>query len=109
MKTPSLFPPAHHNAPLGTSEVAARRVAPRTPNNRERILTLIRERGALGLTDDEGEALLNMGPQSYTPRRGELVKQGLIVDSGRRRKTESGCPAVVWVAAEHTEDAVGVV
>jgi hypothetical protein len=101
MKTPSLFPPARHNAPPGTSEVAARRVATRTPSRRKRILALIRERGALGLTDDEGEAVLNMGPQSYTPRRGELVKQGLIVDSDRRRKTASGCPAVVWVVVEY--------
>ncbi len=98
--TPSLFPPAHHNAPAGTSEVAARGIAPRTPNDRKRVLALIRKRGALGLTDDEGERVLKMRASSYTPRRGELVSQGLIVDSGRRRPTESGRPAAVWVAVE---------
>lgn len=96
----SPLPPAHHNAPPGTSDAAARWVAPFTPNMRERVYAFILDRGQDGATDDEGEAALGIKPQSYTPRRGELVADGRVVDSGRRRKTTSGTPAAVWIAAE---------
>lgn len=95
------IPPAHHNAPPGTSQIAARRTVSRAPTQRARVHALIRESGADGLTDDEGEALLGLCPQSYTPRRGELVKCGLVVDSERRRNTGSGCPAAVWIVPEY--------
>lgn len=94
-------PPAHHNAPAGTSEVAAKRITGHARTQHARILALIHERGAEGLTDDEGEAQLGIKPQSYTPRRGELVKIGLVVDSGKRRNTDSKRPAAVWVTPEH--------
>lgn len=100
-------PPAHHNAPCGTSDVAARRIAGHAPTQRSRVLMLIYSRGAEGLTDDEGEAALAMRPQSYTPRRRELVQLGQVVDSGRRRRTESGRPAAVWIAADFAELAKG--
>ena len=54
---------------------------------------------AHGLTDDAGEALLRIKPQTYTPRRGELVRLGLVVDSGERRLTSSGRPVAVWIDA----------
>jgi len=52
------------------------------------------------VTDDEGEEALGILAQTYTPRRGELVKLKLIVDSGMRRKTRSGRPAAAWVLAQ---------
>ena len=99
-----LVPPAHHNAPAGTSEVAAERIAGHAKTLRARVLAYIIGQGAHGVTDDEGEAALGIKPQTYTPRRGELVAQGLVVDSGRRRKTTSGRPAAVWIvpAASYT-------
>lgn len=102
-----LSPPAHRNAPPGTSAVAAQRIAGHAGTQRGRILDLIAAQGPHGLTDDEGEAALGIRPQSYTPRRGELVALGLVVDSGVRRSTESGRPAAVWVAAEHGRPARG--
>lgn len=93
------FPPARRNAPAGTSDVAAVEIAPHTPTMRDRILAFIRSRGAHGATDDEAEAALGIKPQSYTPRRGELVKLGLIRDTGERRPTSSGKPAAVYVDA----------
>lgn len=98
-----MTPPAHHNAPKGTSDEAARRIAPVAPNQRGRVLAAITEAGTHGLTDDEGERITKMLPQSYTPRRGELVRLGLVVNSGRKRPTASGCPAAVWIAAEYAE------
>ncbi len=99
--TPSaqdLRPPFRHNAPKGTSEVAAMMIAARTPTQRARIYRAILASGAHGLTDDEGETQLDIFAASYSARRGELAKLGLIRDTGNRRLTQRGCPAAVWVA-----------
>jgi hypothetical protein len=96
-----LSAPAHHNAPAGTSKEAARRIEGHSPKARRRVHDFIRDRGPHGATDEEGEFALGIKPQSYTPRRGELVALGLVVDSGQRRKTESGRPAAVWITPEH--------
>lgn len=98
-----LNPPARHNAPAGTSSVAADRISDHATDLRARILIFIVEQGPHGATDDEGEAVLGIKPQTYTPRRGELVALGLVVDSGRRRKTASGRPAAVWVTPNHAD------
>lgn len=91
-------PPFRHNAPKGTSEVAAQMIASRTPNQRARIYRAILSSGSHGLTDDEGETQLDIFSASYSARRGELVKLGLIRDTGNRRLTQRGCPAAVWAA-----------
>ena len=96
-----LTPPARHNAPAGTSGVAADRIAGHAKDLRARVLAFIVEQGPHGAIDDEGEAVLGIKPQTYTPRRGELVALGLVVDSGRRRNTASGRPAAVWVTPNH--------
>lgn len=92
------LPPYRKNAPVGTSEVAAAQIASHTPNQRSRIYAVIQDAGAAGLTDEQGQELTGIKTQSYTPRRGELVKDGKIRDTGERRKTRSGSPAAVWVA-----------
>ncbi|MEO1584199.1 MAG: hypothetical protein AAFR96_06465 [Planctomycetota bacterium] len=98
-------PPAHRHAPHGTSEVAARMIRHRAPGQRARVLAAIRAAGSEGLTDDEGERQTGLKPQSYTPRRNELAKAGLIRDTGTRRPTESGRPAAVWVTTDDGEQA----
>lgn len=97
--TKQLSPPAHHAAPCGTSSVAAKQAAPRCPSARSRLLKQFERAGSYGLTDEEGEIALDLKSQSYTPRRSELVKLGLVVDSGERRLTTSGRPAAVWILA----------
>lgn len=94
-----LTPPVRHNATTGTSEVAASRIAGHAKDLRARVLAFIVGQGPHGATDDEGEAALGIKPQTYTPRRGELVALGLVVDSGRQRATASGRPAAVWIAS----------
>ncbi|MFZ2874575.1 MAG: hypothetical protein WAZ94_08840 [Phycisphaerales bacterium] len=96
-----LTPPARHNAPPGTSGVAADRIAGHAKDLRARVLAFIVGQGPHGVTDDEGETALGIKCQTYTPRRGELVALGLVVDSGRRRNTASGRPAAVWVTPNH--------
>jgi hypothetical protein len=94
-------PPSHHKAPAGTSELAAEKVATHAPSLRQRILAYIAARNGDGATDDEAESALGIKPQTYTPRRGELVKLGLVVDSEFRRNTTSGRPAAVWGTPNH--------
>lgn len=101
-------PPAHHNAPLGTSAVAADAIARHAPTVSYRVLEYFRSRGAEGATDDEGERALGLKSQSFTPRRGELARKKLLIDSGRRRLTSSGRPAAVWVTPEHAPAAAPV-
>lgn len=53
-----------------------------------------------GLTDDQLAQLLpdEHGP-SLSKRRGELVRMGVLADSGRRIPTRRGSLAVCWVLA----------
>jgi hypothetical protein len=37
-----------------------------------------------------------ISPQSIRSRRAELVRRGLVVDSGKRRRTQYGNEATVW-------------
>ena len=94
-----LTPPARHNAPAGTSGVAADRIAGYAAKQRADVLAVIVKAGAFGATDADIEAATGIRAQSVSPRRGELRALGLVVDSGRRRPTPRGRPAAVWVAA----------
>jgi hypothetical protein len=51
-----------------------------------------------GSTDDAGELVLNMKHTTYTARRGELFKKGLVVNSGVKSKTRSNRNAWIWKA-----------
>lgn len=95
------MPPAHHNAPRGTSDVAARRIRGAVPRLLDRVFAFLASRGEDGATDEEAATVLRLKAQTFTPRRGELVKAGLVVDTGRRRSTTSGRPAAVWIVTAH--------
>ena len=90
--------PFRRSAPH-TSRDAAAKAQRTSPTMRGRVLCFLIGQGQSGATDEEGGAALCMKPQSYTPRRRELVKRGLVRDSGERRATESGRSAVVWVVS----------
>lgn len=70
---------------------------------RELVLQYFVRQGNAGATDCEGQRATGLGPQSYGPRRIELRKDGLVMDSLRRRRTEHNKEAIVWVLTEaHT-------
>jgi hypothetical protein len=99
----SLFdpePPAQRHSP--TSVEAAAQIAPRAGTLRSVVLRALAAAGADGMTDEELQDRLAMGPSTQRPRRVELVQAGLVRDSGRTRSTRSGRQAVVWVAGEST-------
>lgn len=90
--------PFRRSAPH-TSRDAAKKAERRAPTMRIRVLRFLIGQGQSGATDEHGERALGIKSQSYIPRRRELVKQGIVRDSGERRKTESGRSAVVWVVS----------
>jgi hypothetical protein len=94
-----LMPPVRHNAPE-TSRVAASRIAGHAGTLRAAVLSMLRERGEHGATDQELQDALRLPSNTQIPRRWELVNAGAVVASGRKRKTHSNCPATVWVASE---------
>lgn len=85
-----------------TSEMAARMVSNRAKNERRIIAALLDasvQRKEDGLTDDQLERALGGLHQTVSAARRGLVLKGLVKDSGRRRMTRTGRPAVVWVLA----------
>lgn len=51
-----------------------------------------------GLTDEECAEVTRMSPNAARPRRIELLRDGLLVDSGYTRKTRSNRSATVWMS-----------
>jgi CRP-like cAMP-binding protein len=80
-----------------TSVSAAKAVAPSRVTNRAVALDLLRKHPG-GLTDFELADLSGLQQNSIGKRRGELVAQGLVRDSGLRRPSTTGSPAIVWEA-----------
>lgn len=89
----------NRNAP-DTQIAAAVSVYPTSGTVRRLVLDWVAGRGYLGATDEEIEQYLNLRHQSASARRNELVRDGWLIDSSRRRKTTSGREAVVWVLSQ---------
>lgn len=86
---------AHSDGP-GTETVAALANRAWSGSQRRRVLEAIAAAEQAGRTDFELERELNLNRPSPGNRRGELVRLGLVADTGERRPTATGCPAVVW-------------
>lgn len=83
----------------------AQAAAARAPAGRagRAVRSFIASRGSMGATDEEIiEAVLPLGfaVNTIRPRRVELVRAGVVRNSGRERETRSGRDAIVWVAVE---------
>lgn len=75
-----------------------------------RIYELLRARGPMTHERLIDELAAGYGPAAQTPsgvrsRCSELVEAGWIADSGDRRRTRAGSPAIVWQALEHDDPA----
>jgi len=96
----------YHRDGQDTERIAARLVAPRTGSQRARVIEALRFCGANGATDNELHFFYGIGARPHVPgtRREELIAAGWpIVDSGRRRKTDTGAPAIVWLLEDVAE------
>jgi hypothetical protein len=93
----NLFGPVFEEHPpfndTDTSKAAAKSQIGKTAADRARILAFLE---FLPSTDEEMCVRLKMDPNTQRPRRWELSESGKIVDSGKRRKTRTGSPAIVW-------------
>ena len=87
-----------------TSRAAALQAQPRAHTDRARVLRYLKHCGLGGSTDEEMQEQLGMNPNSQRPRRRELVIAGYARDSRLRRKTKSGCQAVIWQSCEALAD-----
>lgn len=85
--------------PRPTSAAAAKAVTLRSGTQRVRVLASLADAAVdgMGLTDEEGQQLTGLHPNSYTARRLELVEAGYVEDTGDTRPTTSGQRAVVWL------------
>jgi hypothetical protein len=92
-----------------TSKEAADSMTDEELGRLERLVyATIEKAGEQGRIDDEVTVLTEpvhhwTGPSSAAARRVALVKRGLVVDSGKRRKTRSNKNATVWVTKEHQD------
>ena len=77
-----------------TSREAADSVAESAGTLRAKVLAYLKTNGPQ--TDEELQLALRMNPSTERPRRIELVRCGLVRDSGRRATTNSGRSAVLW-------------
>ncbi|WP_085810152.1 hypothetical protein [Sphingomonas sp. TZW2008] len=69
---------------------------------RRMALDLVKQRQAQGILPEEAADLTGVPRTTLQPRFSELRAQGLIVDSGmRRRNPSSGKKAVVWVLPQY--------
>lgn len=66
------------------------------------VLDLVAQRQAQGILPEEAAQITGVPRTTLQPRFSELRAQGLIADSGiRRRNPSSGKRAVVWVLPEY--------
>lgn len=94
-----------------TSRDAARAVTPKRDLYRARVYEALKVAGPVhmnptpfgivgGYTDEEGAETTKMDQNTYRPRRVELTRDNLVMDSGQVRETHSGRKATVWVVRE---------
>jgi len=80
-----------------TSQIAAKSVLPKTGTKRRITFDLIKESGMFGLCDHELEEKTGWLHQSASAARNTLMMDGWIIDSGVRRNTFAGNPAIAWI------------
>lgn len=85
----------HHD----TSREAAVLISSRVTALREKVLTLVGQSMASGMTVHETAAAMGESVPSVQPRFSELLHRGKIRDAGKRRKNASGRNAIVWIRA----------
>ena len=79
-----------------TSVAALQQSRAKAGGVRERVLDILRNVGESGLTDEQLAERMMLAINRVVPRRHELVKKGLVVHAGFKRRTRSGCQALVW-------------
>lgn len=93
----------HRNAP-DTEVEAAEKIAPRVTGLRLKALRALRDAGQDGATGEEVTTILDEWLYSVKPRITELVRHGLVEDSGRRVLNSRKRREIVWVITQQGEE-----
>lgn len=106
MSRDPIFPDLFAESPVAagktdTSREAAEAIQSSAATLRARVLAEIRRMAAYGGTATEIAGRTKMTLLNMRPRATELRDQGLIADSGKRRKNRNGKNEIVWVLPEH--------
>ena len=80
-----------------TSRAAAVSMLGIAPGQRKRVKAFILGKGVYGATADEVQVEVGLSHQNGSARVSELAKDNEIHDSGRKRPTRTGRPAVVYI------------
>lgn len=88
-----------HQAHSDTSTAAAEAIAPKFGTITRAVLVEL-SKYPHGLTDEEAQNIIGMQGNSYRPCRVTLMDNGLVYDTGDRRKTNQRKDAVVWAVSE---------
>jgi hypothetical protein len=88
--------PGHRG--ISSSIEAAEKIKSTVHTMRDRVHGIIKLAGANGITTEELCQFMKMEAKHTQPRVSELRKLGKVVDSGLRRKSESGVNVIVWKA-----------
>ena len=91
---PLFSQPVARNSDPETSWQAADRVADKAPTDRLKVLAALKEHGKG--SDFDLEQWTGVIATSIGVRRGELVKAGLVVDSGERGVNGRGSKVILW-------------
>jgi hypothetical protein len=81
-----------------TAQMAKAKFQAKSGSLRKKVYDAILDSGSNGLTDDEIETFLARSHQSASGARNTLMNDGWVVDSGQRRETRYGNPAIAWIA-----------
>lgn len=89
---------AGHVEGSDTSKAAADAINTKLTDLHRKVYAHIRKVG--GCTDEEGMAALAMEPNTYRPRRTELMTLGYVAASLDKRAGKSGALAKVWIITQ---------
>jgi len=82
-----------------TAQAMQARALPSSGTLRRLVYDTIAGAGTQGMTDDEIEIALSRSHQSVSGCRNSLMNDGLLIDSGLRRRTRYDNDAVAWAIA----------
>lgn len=97
----ALWPTTTPSNGTDTSDAAAASLSEDQINDGHRaVLNALWRYRHVGLTDEQIQTITALNPSTERPSRGELVAGLLVRDTGERRPTLSGRPAIVWKLTE---------
>ena len=84
-----------------TSQAAAEKFHGKSGGWRQQLYWYLQDRGFDGATDQEMQEHFGKSGDTIRPTRVSLVRDNLIMDSGRTRANSSGNQCIIWVVSDY--------